>query len=283
MNGNPPLNLESVHPNYFATLGIALTHGRAFSSADIPGGLEVAIVSADIAARLWKGEDPIGKRVKFGGPDSSESWRTIVGVASGTRYRELAVPRPTIYLPAAQFLETAQMLVVRSAGPLDAVLAVTRAEVSAVDPAIQIMSVAPFSRMLSKPLARPRFNAFVSMGFGGAALLLATVGLYAVIAAFVRHRDREIAVRVALGASPWRIRGLVLGEMSRLAALGTALGVLGALGVTRLVTSLLVGVQPIDPLVLSASVALLLAASIAACYLPVRQATRLDPIAVLRR
>ena len=235
VNGNPPLNLESVHPNYFDTLGIALTHGRAFSSADIPGGLEVAIVSADIAAQLWKGEDPIGKRVKFGGPASTESWRTIVGVASGTRYRELAVPRPTIYLPAAQFLETAQMLVVRSAGPLDAVLAVTRAEVSAVDPAIQIMSVAPFSRMLSKPLARPRFNAFVSMGFGGAALLLATVGLYAVIAAFVRHRDREIAVRVALGASPWRIRGLVLGEMSRLAALGAALGVLGALAVTRFV------------------------------------------------
>jgi putative ABC transport system permease protein len=163
------------------------------------------------------------------------------------------------------------------------VLAVTRAEVNTVDPAIQVMSVAPFSRMLSKPLARPRFNAFVSMGFGGAALLLATVGLYAVIAAFVRHRDREIAVRVALGASPWRIRGLVLDEVLRLAALGTALGALGALGVTRLVTSLLIGVQPMDPLVLSGSVGLLLAASIAACYLPVRQATRVDPIAALRR
>ena len=193
------------------------------------------------------------------------------------------MPRPTIYLPAAQFLETAQMLVVRSAGPLDAVLAVTRAEVSAVDPAIQIMSVAPFSRMLSKPLARPRFNAFVSMGFGGAALLLATVGLYAVIAAFVRHRDREIAVRVALGASPWRIRGLVLGEMSRLAALGTALGVLGALAVTRLVTSLLVGVQPMDPLVLSGSVALLLQRRLRHPTCRCVRRRRVDPIAALRR
>lgn len=283
VNGNPPLNLESVHPNYFDTLGIALTRGRAFSSGDIAGGLEVAIVSADIAAKLWKDEDPIGKRVKFGGPASTDSWRTIVGVASGTRYRELAVPRPTLYLPAAQFLETAQMLVVRSAGPPDAVLAVTRAEVSAVDSAIQIVSVAPFSRMLSKPLARPRFNAFVSMGFGGAALLLATIGLYAVIAAFVRHRDREIAVRVALGASPWRIRALVLDEVLRLAALGTTLGALGAVGVTRLVTSLLVGVQPMDPLVLFVSVALLLLASVTASYLPIRQASRVDPIAVLRR
>ena len=280
---NPPLNLESVHPNYFDTLGIALTHGRSFSPVDTPGGLEVAIVSADIAAHLWKGEDPIGKRVKFGGPASTDSWRTIVGVASNTRYRELAVPRPTLYLPAAQFLETAQSLIVRTAGPLDAVLAVTRAEVSAVDPAIHIMSVAPFSRMLSKPLARPRFNAFLSMGFGGAALLLATVGLYAVIAAFVRHRDREIAVRLALGASRWRIQKLVLDEVLRLAVLGTALGALGALAATRLVTSQLIGVRPMDPLALSGSVALLLVASIAASSLPLRQATMVDPIAALRR
>ena len=101
---NPALNLESIYPNYFATLGVALVRGRAFTAADRRDGLDVAIVSEDVAARLWPGDDPLGKRVKMGGPDSTDGWRTIVGVATVTRYRELITPRSTVYLPAAQFL-----------------------------------------------------------------------------------------------------------------------------------------------------------------------------------
>jgi predicted permease len=280
---NPSLNLEAVHPNYFATLGIVLTRGRPFSSSDIRGGLEVAVVSADVAARLWPGENPVGKRLKFGGPASTDSWRTVVGVAGPTRYRELAVARPTLYLPAAQFLETAQRLVVKSTATLSTVTALTRAEVSAVDPAIQVVSVAPFSRMLSRPLARPRFNASVASFFAAAALMLASIGLYAVVGAFVRHRDREIAVRVALGATPSSIRGLVIGEVLRLIALGAALGVAVALGVGRFVTSMMPGVDSIDPAALIGSVALLLLAAALASYWPVRQATKVDPIATLRQ
>ena len=158
--------------------------GRAFTAADRAGAVEVAIVSEDVAARTWPGEAPIGKRLKMGGPDSRDAWRTVVGVAASTRYRELAKPRPTIYLPAAQFLETAQVLVLRTTAPLDQVAALARSQVSAVDPDVQVMGVAPFSQMLDGPLARPRFNAFLLSIFAVAALLLATIGLYAVLAAY---------------------------------------------------------------------------------------------------
>ena len=155
----------------------------------------MAIVSEDVAERTWPGGDPIGKRLKMGELGSSDPWYIVVGVAGQTRYRELKSPRPTLYLPAAQFQMTATMLVLRTTASLELVASLARDQVQAVDRDVQVMRVAPFAEMLNRPLARPRFNAFLLSIFGIVALLLSTVGLYAVMAAYVRQREREIAIR----------------------------------------------------------------------------------------
>ncbi len=279
---NPSLNLESVYSNYFQTFEIALVRGRAFTTADREGTLDVAIVSGDVAARTWPGEDPIGKRLKMGGPESRDKWRTLVGVAAPTRYRELARQRATVYLPAAQFLITAQMLVLRTGAPLDLVASLARDRIRAVDQDVYVMRVASFTRMLDGPLARPRFNAFLLRVFGVAALLLATIGLYAVMAAYVRQRDREIALRVALGATAANVRRLVLGEAVWLAGLGAAIGLVGTACATRMVRAMLFEVDALDPSTLLGAALLLMAASALASYVPMRRATRVDAVAMLR-
>jgi predicted permease len=279
---NPLLNLEAIHPNYFQAFGVTLVRGRPFTEADRQGAPEVAIVSEDVAARTWPGADPIGKRIKLGRSNSTASWRTIVGVAARTRYRELADARPTLYLPAEQFIVSAQRLVVRTASPVAAVFAAARERVRAVDPDVQVMGVAPFTDMLAAPLARPRFNAFLIGVFGIAALILAAVGLYAVMAAYVRQRDAEIGVRVALGATASDVRRLVLGEGLHLAGLGAVIGVAGAAIGSRFLRSLLFEIEPLDPASLVAAAALLVGVSAFAAYVPARRATRVDPIVALR-
>jgi putative ABC transport system permease protein len=279
---NPQLNLEAVHPNFFATVQVALVRGRAFTTGDRAGAPQVAIVSEDVAARSWPGQDPIGKRVKFGDVNSSSSWRTIVGVASRTRYRELMVPRPTLYLPAEQFIVSAQMLLLRSASTVALAAGAARTAVASVNPTVQVMEVAPFAELLEGPLARPRFNARVIGIFAGAALLLAAIGVYAVMGAFVGQRHTEIGIRVALGATASDVRRLVVGEGLRLAAIGAAIGLGGAVAVARLLRGLLFGIDPLDPWSLAAAVLLLVGVSLVASYLPARRAIGLDPIAVLR-
>jgi predicted permease len=279
---NPALNLEAVHPSYFSTFQIPLVRGRAFTHDDRDGTPEVAIVSEDLAARTWPGRDAIGKRLKFGRPDSKEAWRTVVGVARPTRYRELAEPRPTLYLPAPQFIVAATTLVLRTTLPPGRAADLARAAVSTVDPDRRVTRVASFAELAEAPLARPRFNALLIGVFGLAALLLAAVGIYAVMAAYVRQRYPEIGVRVALGARAWDVRRLVLTEGLRLAATGAAAGLLGALAATRVLRGLLFGVQPLDPISLFGAALLLVAAAALACWIPMRRAARLDPLVVLR-
>jgi predicted permease len=279
---NPSLNLESIHPNYFKTFEVNLVRGRGFTEADRQGAPDVAIVSEDVAARTWPGEDAIGKRLKFGGVDFQSPWRTVVGVVRPTRYRDLAEPRATLYLPAEQFIVAAHMLVLRSASPLALVAGVVREHVRTVDPNVQVMRVAPFAELLEGPLARPRFNAFLIDVFGVAALLLAAIGLYAVLAASVRQRYTEIGIRVALGATPSDVRRLVLGEGVLLATLGAAIGFAIAMVTTRLLRGLLYGVHPLDPATMLTAGLLVVGASALASYLPARRATWVDPVAMLR-
>jgi putative ABC transport system permease protein len=283
---NPSLNLESIHPNYFQTFEVILVRGRGFTAMDRKDAPWVAVVSEDVATRTWPGEDPIGKRIKMGGFTSTEpwsAWRTVVGVARPTRYRELAVPRATLYVPAEQFVSAADMLVVRTDSPLSAVAGLVREQIRAVDPSVQVTQVTAFREFLQGPLARPRFNAFLIGLFGVAALLLAAIGLFAVMSASVRQRYMEIGVRVALGATPSDVRGLVLGEGMRLAGLGAAIGLAGAVAATRLLHGLLFGIHPLDPVSLLAAAFLLVGASVLASYIPARRATRVDPMALLRR
>jgi predicted permease len=281
-DGNPSLNLECVLPNYFSTLQVPLVRGRVFTGDDRAGAPEVAIVSEDLAERTWPGANPIGKRLKFGRPEFRDPWRRVVGVVKATRYRELAAPRPTLYLPAPQFVMSAPLLVLRTTLPPSRVADVARARVRAVLPDVEVMRVAPFAELLAEPLARPRFSTLLIGTFAGAALLLAAIGLYAVMAAYVRQRDPEIGIRVALGATEWDVRRLVLGEGLRLAGTGAAIGLAGAVAAARVLRGLLFGVDPLDPASLLGAALLLVVVSAVACYMPARRATRLDPATVLR-
>jgi predicted permease len=279
---NPTLNFEAVHPSYFETLEVTLLRGRGFTKWDGREAPKVAVVSEDLAARTWPGEDPIGKRVKLGRLDSSEPWRTVVGVAGSTRYHELQSARPTLYLPASQFIDAADMLIVRTSAPAAFVARLSRERVRAFDPDVQVKSVESFGELLQGPLARPRFNALLIGVFGAAALLLAAVGLYAVMAASVGQRLREMGVRIALGATASEVRRLVLGNGLKLAGLGAAVGLFGALLGTRLLGGLLYGVHPLDPTSLLAATLLLLGVSAIACLIPARRAGRVDPVSLLR-
>ena len=279
---NPSLNLESVHHTYFETFGITILRGRSFTPADRAGAPAVAIVSGDVAARTWPGEDPLGKRLKMGGPASEYEWCTVVGIAAPTRYRELENQRATLYLPAAQFLMTAGIIVVRSTAPVDTIASAVRGEVPRVDPGAQVVRVTPFTEMLDVPLARARFSASILVTFAASALLLATVGLYGVLAAHVRQRSRELGIRIALGASIADVRRIVLLDALRLSGAGAAVGLAGSAAAARLVRSLLYGLDPLDPLTLAIAALALIAASTLAACLPMRRAARVDPATLLR-
>jgi putative ABC transport system permease protein len=281
-SSNPWLNLESVYPNYFTTFGIPLVRGRAFTAQDRSGTLDVAIVSQDVADLTWPGDDPVGKRLKMGGPESREKWLTVVGIAAPTRYRDLREPRATIYLPAAQFLVTAELIAVRTTASVDVIASRARDGIKSVDPDALVVRVVPFARMLDGPLARPRFYALLAGIFGADALLLSAIGLYAVMAASVRQRHREIAVRIALGASTAHVSRLILGESVSLAGIGATIGLLGAISATRAVRSMLYEIDALDPLTLCGAALLLLAAAVLASFRPVQRASRIDAVAALR-
>jgi len=279
---NGSLNLEAIHPGYFDTFGVALVRGRPFSARDRDDAPAVAIVSADVAARVWPGQDPLGKRLKMGDLESEDTWRTVVGVASRTRYRDLRAPQATLYVPAAQLIVTAQSLVVRSTAPLSRVADVIREEVRATDPAVRVPRIALFDELLREPLARPRFFTVLLSVFGVSALLLSAVGLYAVIAASVRQRYAEIGIRLALGATPADVSRMIVHEGMRLAGLGAAAGLALAVVVTPLLQGLLYEVHPLDPAALVTATLLLLGAAVVASYLPARTAGRMNPLAALR-
>jgi len=198
------------------------------------------------------------------------------------RYRELAVPRSSIYLPADQFIPTAHNLVLRTAAPLAVVADTVRATIAAVDDSVKVMRVAPFADLLDRPLARPRFNAALLALFGATALALSAIGLYAVMAASVRHRQREIGLRVSLGATGRDIRALVFGDGARLAVAGALIGLTAAVVGGRLVSGLLTAAEPLDAVSLVAAAALIVVTALSACYVPARRAARVDAATMLR-
>jgi putative ABC transport system permease protein len=282
VTANPSLNFEAVYLPYFSTLGIAVVRGRDFIAADREGAPKVAIISEAVAAGTWPGQEAVGKRVKFGGAESRNDWLTVVGVAASTRYRELTVPRPTLYIPAEQFGISAGRLAIRASADTGFVATVVGDAVRAVDPGIRVTRVAPYADYLRVPLAWPRFNTLLLAVFATAALLLSAIGLYGVMAASVRQRYAEIGVRLALGATGSDVRRLVLGEGLRLAVGGALAGLALAWATTRVLKGLLFETEALDPWTLTSAAVLLVAAALLATWLPARRAMRVDPIEVLR-
>ena len=273
--------LEIGDADYFRALGIPIVRGRGFAPTDREDAPQVAVVSAAVARRLWPNEDPIGKRIRYWGPDTL-SWRTVVGVAGDIRYRALREATATIYLPWRQTTTWQMALALRTSGELSSVLAMVRQGARTVDPSLQVWSAQSMDAFLDGPLAQPRLSAFLLSGFGSVALLLAAIGLYAVMAAAVRDQTREIGVRMALGATPARVRGEVLKSAVVVVSAGAIVGLASAVVGTRYLRSLLYEISPGDPYALLGACLVLIVVGMGAAYIPARRATRIDPVAALR-
>jgi predicted permease len=271
---------RSVTPGYFAALGIALRRGRLVEETDAPDTPPVIVISERMARHLWPDEDPIGKQVRPQG--SIKPW-TVVGVVGDARDQTIdGDPREAMYLSYRQVSWPAMWLLVRTAGDPSSLSNAVRREVWAIDRALPVSDVRPLADQVSDAAAQPRLTLLVFALFGGAALLLAVVGVYGIVAYGVAQRTREIGVRLALGARPGRVVAGVVAHGARLAALGIALGVAAAWPLSRYLGAILYEIAPTD-LATYAGVALLLgAAATLASAIPAGGAARLDPVRALR-
>jgi predicted permease len=272
---------RSVTPGYFETMGIPVLRGRTFTEADRGGAERVVVVSASLAQRLWPGESAVGRRIYWGG--TTGRTRTVVGVSGDIRDLQLeAAPGPMLFLPHAQMDLRAMTIVVRSGVDLASLAPQLRAAVREMDATMPAPAIQRVADSHAAQAAGPRFNLSLLGALAVIALVLAVTGVYAVLAFTVAERRREIAVRVALGASGTNIARLVLRSGLGLTAAGLAAGTLAALGATRVLSGLLYGVAPHDPLTFASAVGALLLVAAVASYLPARQASRIDAITALR-
>jgi predicted permease len=270
-----------VSPRYFETMGIPVARGRAFTDADRAGAPPVVIVNDAFARRYWPGADPLGKRLSANG--SRGPFREVIGVVPTGKYRTLGEePRPFYYLPLAQSDEGQVTLHAKVAGDPRLMLRAVHDAMRAVDATVPIYDVKTMNDQLLVALLPARLAGTLLGAFGILALLLASVGIYGVMAYSVAQRTREIGVRRALGAQPGNLLRLVLDEGLRLAAIGFAIGIAIAAAVTRLASSLLYGVKPTDPLTFGGAMVVLAGAALLACAIPALRALRVDPVTALR-
>jgi len=249
------------------------------------------VINQAAAAKYFAGKDPLGRRIGFGDGGDSTDWRDIVGVVANVRHRGLAVePGPEIYVPIAQltpdfwgiFTSIPVSFVVRGDLGFDGLAPTIKAAIREVDPEQPISRLRPAVDLVTDAVARPRFSMLLFSLFGLVALTLASVGVYGVMAYAVSQRTRELGIRMALGARAWSVQAMVLRQGLALALGGVALGVLGALALSRLLSSLLYEVSPSDPRVLGGVALILSLVSAVACLVPALRATRVDPIEALR-
>ena len=276
-------NFAVVGGEYFETLGIRLRSGRAFERNDRHGSLPVAIVSEQAARLLDAGTGAVGRRIRLAG--SPADWRTIVGVSAETRYRAFREAAPTVYLPLEQFPEVMPLittLVVRTDARPAAVVPSIRDAVAQTDPDVTVLRAAPLSELVSGQFTGPRLNAILVSVFAGGAALLAAAGLYSLLAAAVRARHRELAIRQAVGATPARLRLMVVAQGAWLCGTGLAVGLAGGLASERLIGSVLYGVAANDLYTAAGVVVFVTVTSVMASYLPARRATQPDTLALLR-
>jgi putative ABC transport system permease protein len=278
----PAIAGNVVTGGYFEALGIALRRGRTFDAGDAPNAPPVAVVNETLARAFWPDQDPLGRRLRIG--DSEEPSTTVVGVVGDTRQRSLAeAPVPTYYAPLEQSPWVDGMyVIIRTAPTAAGVVGALRRVVREVAPSLPVTDVAVSTELIARSVRAPRFRALVLAVFGAVAVIVALVGVYGLIAYSVTTRRRELGIRVALGAAPRGLVGQVVGEGMRLALAGVAIGIALALGLTRVLQSLLFDVTPHDPATFALVGLVLAGITGLACYLPARRAAAADPLETMR-
>ena len=280
----PRAYVHRVSPEFFATLRIPLLRGRFFQPEEMSAGTNRVVISEDVARRYWPAQDPIGRRLKFGPADAQNPWLEVIGVVKDVKYRGLPqnpTPDPDLYLPLSE-RGRSYSLAVRSSGRPELLIPAVTAQVRRLNPGIPVFQISTMSDLIDAQLADARFARTLVGSFAGVALLLALVGMYALISYFVSERTREIGIRLALGAAPKDIFSRVIGQSMALAGLGLLAGLLMALATGRVLTALLFEVSSTNPLVLGSVAVLVLITAAAASALPARRATRIDPMVALR-
>ena len=275
---------EIVSPGYFETLGATLVAGRTFTDQDHADATLVTIVNETFARAAWPDQDPLGRRVRFGGAQSRAPWLTVIGVVRDLRRSDdvRRAVRPEVYMCTLQNPPRSQMLLVRTAIDPNAIVASVRREVQAINPQLPLFAVGTLEGQISETLTTPRFRAVLLAGFAVIALLLATIGIYGVTAHAVGQRTHEVGIRMALGAARRDVLGLILVQHLKPALVGVTAGVVGAVILSQSLRTLVYGIRPTDPLTFIAMGVVLIAVTVVACLIPARRATRVDPLVALR-
>jgi putative ABC transport system permease protein len=278
-----PLTMDAVTPDFFRVLRVPLLRGRLFSDEDRADGPRVAIVNETTARRYWPGGDPIGKRFKFGPPESDGPWLTIVGVVADTRRAGVDAPVFTeSYQPHTQSARTASMLIlVRTASDPASFAPTLRAAVRGMDPDQPLSWVATLEELLDERTAGRRFNTWLLGAFGASAVALTAIGLYGLVAYLVVLRRHELAVRLTMGAAPRHVLALVLRDTAVIVGVGLTLGLAGLAALAPWLRGQLVEIQPADPLSQAGVLVVLLTVAFVAAWVPARRATRIDPATAL--
>jgi putative ABC transport system permease protein len=277
---DPIIALRQATPGFFEAMRIPLLRGRTFTERDIADAQRVVIINQTVADRYFPHQDPIGKILR----NSREMIpMQIVGVVADVKFSSLSTPKfEEMYLPYQQAPWMAMTIVVRSSSAQQPLVSAVREKITELDPDLPLTDIRPMEKVVSVSVAQPRLLTGLVGVFAGIALLLAAVGIYGVMAYSVAQRSHEMGLRMALGAVPGDIFRLVVGQGLRLVLVGIGIGFLASLGLTRLLSTLLYGTSANDPVTFAAVALVLLAVALAACYIPARRATRVDPLVALR-
>jgi putative ABC transport system permease protein len=277
-------DLRAVTPDFFKAMRIPVVQGRAFSSQDLSGSQPVAVVDEELVRKYYRGQDPIGKRLSFGNPKKASDYMTIVGVVGHTMHEGLdAKPRVQLYLPYSQVPNLPSMSVaVRTPGDPLLMARSVRDAIHGVDKDMPLSNVKSMDDLLESSLGQRRLSMILLGAFSVIALLLASIGIYGVLAYSVTQRSRELGIRMALGAARGRVLRLVIGQGMALAAVGIVIGLAGALALTRLLATQLYSIKPTDPATFAGVSLLLAAIALVATLVPALRATRVDPVVALR-
>ncbi len=279
---NPPEFVNAVGNDYFHTMRIPMIAGRPFGPQDTTSSVKVAVINEALAKKRFPNGNPIGKRFRSDGP--ADQWIQVVGICADTRYAQLKEePPPVFYLPYEQQKDVGGMTYqIRTHTSAAALVPAIQRIVQGIDPDLPVIDVRTEREQIDATMQMERALATLTTGFGLMALMLASVGIYGIMAYTVSQRTNEIGIRLALGAERRQIRGMILGESTWITAAGLVAGVAGALGLVRLVKSMLFGIAPYDPVTLGCAVTVMLGVALVASWIPARRAAGVEPMEALR-